>query len=124
MYDPVHPFWIRSVAEKLLRRSNVDAADGPPPLLHVMVPLRPTHQQEVQAVYRAFEERRESGHPKLVILFEQDYHGYENFGAWNAVVRSETATQSQPQGGLARTYRWFQIGWQTASIGLEEARKT
>ncbi|EST06042.1 Nicotinamide N-methyltransferase-like protein [Kalmanozyma brasiliensis GHG001] len=121
VYDPVHPLWIRSVAEKLLRRP--DTADSNSPLLHVMVPLRPTHQQEVLAVYQAFGEKRESGLLKLVILSEQDYHGYENFGAWNSVVRSETATHSQPQGGLARTYRWFQIGWQTASRGPVEARE-
>nr|CDI52284.1 hypothetical protein BN887_03211 [Melanopsichium pennsylvanicum 4] len=110
VYDPVHPFWIKSVAGKLLRA--VSSANGVEPLLHVMVPLRPTHQQEMQAVYQAFEPRRGPLHPQLVILSEQDYQGYENFGAWNSVVRSEGTAQSQPEGGLARTYRWFQIGWQ------------
>ncbi|SPO22293.1 uncharacterized protein UTRI_00971 [Ustilago trichophora] len=111
VYDPVHPLWIRSVAEKLLRQS--DTRSDFKALLHVMVPLRPTHQQEMQAVYRAFEPKQDVGRPQLVVLSEKDYQGYENFGAWNAVVRTEDASQSQPEGGLARTYRWFQIGWQT-----------
>lgn len=80
-----------------------------------MVPLRPTHQQEMQAVYKAFEPERSSGRPQLVILREQDFQGYENFGAWNSIERSESAVQSQPEGGLARTYRWFQIGWQSSN---------
>ncbi|CBQ70798.1 conserved hypothetical protein [Sporisorium reilianum SRZ2] len=113
VYDPVHPFWIRSVAEKLLKRP--DASDKDPPLLHVMVPLRPTHQQEMRAVYQAFEAQQASNRPQLAILSEQDYQGYENFGAWNAVVQSEAQVQSQPEGGLARTYRWFRIGWQSRS---------
>ncbi|SPO21484.1 uncharacterized protein UTRI_00971_B [Ustilago trichophora] len=111
VYDPVHPSWIRSVAEKLLRQSNPPSDSKA--LLHIMVPLRPTHQQEMQAVYQAFEPNQDLHRSQLVVLSEKDYHGYENFGAWNAVVRSDDASQSQPEGGLARTYRWFQIGWQT-----------
>ncbi|KAJ9477363.1 Protein-lysine N-methyltransferase EFM2 [Pseudozyma hubeiensis] len=109
VYDPVHPSWIRSVAEKLLKRPDASLTNKP--LLHIMVPLRPTHQQEVQAVYRAFQSQPGVSGPQLNILCEQDYQGYENFGAWNAVVRSDSSSTSQPEGGLARTYRWFQIGW-------------
>lgn len=112
VYDPVHPFWIRSVAEKLLRSS--DDPNSFKALLHIMVPLRPTHRQEMESVYQAFEPNQGRNGPQLVILKEQDYQGYENFGAWNSVVRSESGNQSQPEGGLARTYRWFQIGWQTS----------
>lgn len=118
VYDPVHPFWIRSVAEKLLKRP--DDSDKDTPLLHVMVPLRPTHQQDMRAVYEAFQAQSAPGRPRLTILSEQDYHGYENFGAWNAVVQSDDAVQSQPEGGLARTYRWFRIGWQSLSNASNE----
>lgn len=116
VYDPVHPFWIRSVAQKLLRLSEQD--ESTKSLLHIMVPLRPTHQQEMKAVYQAFEPEQDVDHPQLVILSEQDYHGYENFGAWNSVIRGEDASQNQPEGGLARTYRWFQIGWQGSKSAI------
>lgn len=109
VYDPVHPLWICSVAKKLLKKPHASSTDEP--LLHVMVPLRPTHQQELQAVYQAFRSQPGLPGPQLNILCEKDYHGYENFGAWNAVARSDSAAHSQPEGGLARTYRWFQIGW-------------
>ncbi|TKY89405.1 hypothetical protein EX895_001936 [Sporisorium graminicola] len=113
VYDPVHPFWIRSVAEKLLKRP--DAPEKVQPLLHVMVPLRPTHLQEIRAVYQAFEAQQAPDRAQLTILSEHDYQGYENFGAWNAVVQSEDVVHGQPEGGLARTYRWFRIGWQSLS---------
>jgi hypothetical protein len=83
-----------------------------------MVPLRPTHQQEMEAVYQAFELQSASGGPQLSILSEHDYRGYENFGAWNAVDKSDGVNQSQPEGGLARTYRWFRIGWQSKQASL------
>lgn len=118
----MHPFWIRSVAEKLLRVS--DDADKVKSLLHIMVPLRPTHQQEMRAVYQAFRPKKGFGDPQLVILTEQDYQGYENFGAWNSIVRTEDAVQSQPEGGLARTYRWFRIGWQVLPSSQQHVSDT
>lgn len=98
------------MAEKLLKAPSDNVAGQ---ILHVMVPLRPTHQQEMQAVYQAFKPEQGQHRHQLVIVSEQDYQGYENFGAWNCVVRCDDAVQSQPEGGLARTYRWFRIGWQT-----------
>lgn len=116
IYDPVHPLWIRSVAESLLKPA--DPPSGVQPLLHIMVPLRPTHQAEMQAVYEAFAADRPGERGlRLAILAQRDYQGYENFGAWNSVVRAAgPVQQSQPEGGLARTYRWFVIGWQSESI--------
>lgn len=116
IYDPVHPLWIRSVAESLLKPA--DPSSGVQPLLHIMVPLRPTHQAEMQAVYEAFAADRPGDRGlRLAIQAQSDYQGYENFGAWNSVVRAAgPVQQSQPEGGLARTYRWFIIGWQSASI--------
>lgn len=112
VYDPVHPSWLRSVAGKLLRVA--DAPGCAKALLHVMVPLRPTHRQEMEAVYRAFSPEEGLSCHQLVILSEQDYDGYENFGALTSVVSS--TVQSQPEGGLARTYRWFQIGWKAPDL--------
>ncbi|SOV02565.1 uncharacterized protein UDID_02083 [Ustilago sp. UG-2017a] len=123
VYDPLHPFWIRSVAQKLLRMP--DSATRAKPLLHVMVPLRPTHQQEMEAVYQAFQPELNEDCPQLVILSEQDYQGYENFGAWNSVVRGgDDTSQSQPEGGLPRTYRWFQIGWQGSKSSTAQSIKS
>ena len=102
------------MAEHLLKRPSASRSDEP--LLHMMVPLRPTHQQEMRAVYQAFEMQPARVGPQLTILSEHDYQGYENFGAWNAVDKSGSLDQSQPEGGLARTYRWFRIGWQGKQV--------
>ncbi|CAO1638885.1 unnamed protein product [Sympodiomycopsis kandeliae] len=97
IYDPHHPFWIRSVAQRHLSRSI------PSSRLLLMSPLRSTHQAEIAAIYDAFPP---SPLPSLQIVREVEEVGYDNFGPQNFSFAA-----GQGDKGLRNVYRLFEIRW-------------
>ncbi|KAN0060879.1 hypothetical protein ACQY0O_006613 [Thecaphora frezii] len=115
IYDPEHPTWIRSVARRHLRRP--DPAGPCRPLLHLMLPLRPTHTKELEAIYAAFPNASaaascgDAAEAELRILQESDFIGWDNFGA-PSLLSSHRRPTHEPRGSAnCSTYRWIRIGW-------------
>ncbi|EPQ28204.1 uncharacterized protein PFL1_04032 [Pseudozyma flocculosa PF-1] len=121
IYDPEHPKWIRSVAQRYLERRPASPG-APRPLLHLMLPLRPTHARELAAIYEAFPMAgtRPGGlHEELRIVGQADYVGYDDFGAPSLV---SSAKGPRRRSANKSTYRWIQIGW-TATAPAETTKE-
>ncbi|PKI85306.1 hypothetical protein MVES_000953 [Malassezia vespertilionis] len=73
IYDPAHPAWIHAVACKYLAPKKPGNAE---PELHILVPVRSTHLQELDAVYNAFTHPSSPFH----VVCEEQIRGTDDFG--------------------------------------------
>ncbi|CAD6887806.1 unnamed protein product [Tilletia controversa] len=132
VYDPLHPTWIRAVAEKYLRRPSSSTTNSQHPtreeeggLMHMISPLRSTHAAEMTAIYHAFPsskssqgtdgpQREEEGKDevKLLMAVEAELKGYDDFGPPR--LRLGTHAQgARRMDGTQTMYRRFEIRWRT-----------
>ncbi|KAL9939021.1 hypothetical protein V8E36_001834 [Tilletia maclaganii] len=111
VYDPLHPFWIRAVADKYLSKGDAGgtSAQG---ILHMISPVRSTHKAEMAAMYSAFPradgQDEESRLADFVMVKEEILHGYDEFGPPRLKL-GEKARQAMTMTGTKTEYRRFEI---------------
>ncbi|CAO1614925.1 unnamed protein product [Parajaminaea phylloscopi] len=133
VYDVNHPAWIRSVAQRYLRRPKPDSPD--PSLvrtlnphgvedhsggtLYLISPIRATHTAEIEAITAAFpasaSSQPRSSHPsaseseaQLRIVSQVDETGYDDFGPLSLNLGMQSGSAKR---GLKTTYRTFVVRW-------------
>ncbi len=129
IYDPVHPSWIKSVAERHLSKPSfcsslsiggamTEAEIHALPKLHILSPMRSTHTKEIEALRLAFPraERHSAGMSdgdgdwQLRTVREKVLVGYDNFSGarWRA-----SAGEAEDGGyqGERYEYLYLQISW-------------
>ena len=114
IYDPIHPIWIRSVAQRYLSRDDPQQQRHRP-LLHIVSPLRATHQTEIAALRATFPPvdcAGVEGGPQLRTLEECEMTGYDDFGGlvWSAAVAVEGESGVRQTGKQTR-YLYLKVGW-------------
>ncbi|KAI3629151.1 hypothetical protein CBS9595_000223 [Malassezia furfur] len=95
IYDVAHAAWIAAVTRRHLARTG-----APAPALHLLVPVRPTHTAELQAVYDVF------GAAPLRIVRDTPVVGTDDFGP--ATMRARTARALH---GRRVAFRHLVVAW-------------
>jgi hypothetical protein len=96
VYAPEHAAWLASCVRRFLRKPASDDDDDRP-AMHLVIPLRPTHVLEVEAIREAFGETGES----------------DDGTGWTLAILEEHELEREETVGRAdetRYVRW-RIGW-------------
>ena len=95
IYDVAHAAWIAAVTRRHLARTGT-----PTPALHLLVPMRPTHTAELQAVYDVL------GAAPFRIVRDTAVMGTDDFGP--ATMRARAARTLH---GRRVAFRHLVVGW-------------
>ncbi|KAK0546838.1 hypothetical protein OC846_005105 [Tilletia horrida] len=123
VYDPLHPVWVRSVAEKYLRKPEGDGeGQDRGGVMHMITANRRTHNAEMNAIYEAFpsppssledaqgKRPRLGAEARLVMDKVEQVSGYDDFGPPRLRLGAE-ANGPRLMSGTRHTYRRFEVRW-------------
>lgn len=99
IYDPQHAKWIHAVACRHLARPS---HTHPHPQLHLLMPVRATHNAELESVSATFSENS-----ALRIIHTHNMHGYENFGPASV----QQSNRARYRRGTPVAYTHFVVEW-------------